>query len=65
LEERAPHASEDTVEIGGEMKTFKTIRFPLLDHRGQITAVGGISVDVTEVGAQGRGLYLWIEAAAL
>lgn len=47
LEEQAPHERVDTVEIGGEMKTFKSIRFPLLDEEGEITAVGGISVDIT------------------
>jgi PAS domain S-box-containing protein len=47
LDERTPHEREDTVEIGGEVKTFKSIRFPLLDEAGEITAVGGISVDIT------------------
>ncbi len=61
LAERAPHASEDTVDIGGEMKTFKTIRFPLLDQQGQITAVGGISVDVS---AENESIRLRDELAA-
>jgi PAS domain S-box-containing protein len=47
LDERTPHEREDTVKIGGELKTFKSIRFPLLDEGGEITAVGGISVDIT------------------
>ena len=47
IDERTSHEREDTVEIGGEMKTFKSIRFPLLDEIGEITAVGGISVDIT------------------
>lgn len=47
VDERRPHEREDTVEIGGEMKTFKSIRFPLLDEEGEITAVGGISMDIT------------------
>lgn len=47
LQERTPHEREDTVEIGGEAKTFKSIRFPLFDEGGEITAVGGISVDIT------------------
>lgn len=47
VDERTPHEREDTVEIGGEVKTFKLIRFPLLDEEGEITAVGGISVDIT------------------
>jgi PAS domain S-box-containing protein len=40
VDERTSHEREDTVEIGGEMKTFKSIRFPLLDEGGEITAVG-------------------------
>jgi PAS domain S-box-containing protein len=47
IDERTSHEREDTVEIGGELKTFKSIRFPLLDEEGEITAVGGISVDIT------------------
>jgi PAS domain S-box-containing protein len=47
LAEGAPHEREDTVEIEGEKKTFKTVRFPLLDETGAITAVGGVSVDIS------------------
>ena len=47
LEEGTPHEREDIVEIGGEAKTFKSIRFPLFDEEGEIAAVGGISVDIT------------------
>lgn len=47
VDEQTSHEREDTVEIGGELKTFKSIRFPLLDEGGEITAVGGISVDIT------------------
>lgn len=47
LEEGVPHEREDTVEIAGTTKTFKTIRFPLVGEQGEIDAVGGISVDIT------------------
>jgi PAS domain S-box-containing protein len=47
LDERVPHAREDTVLIAGVSKTFKTIRFPLLGEDGEITAVGGVSIDIT------------------
>lgn len=47
VDEQTSHEREDTVEIGGETKTFKSIRFPLLDEEGEITAVGGISVEIT------------------
>lgn len=47
LAERIPDSREDTVEIAGVSKTFKTIRFPLLGEDGEITAVGGVSVEIT------------------
>jgi PAS domain S-box-containing protein len=47
IEEKAAHEREDTVEIGGATKTFKTVRFPLLDERGEVSAVGGVSVEIT------------------
>jgi PAS domain S-box-containing protein len=47
LAEHVPHTREDTVAIAGVSKTFKTIRFPLLGEDGEITAVGGVSVDIT------------------
>jgi PAS domain S-box-containing protein len=48
LEGGAIHEREDSVVIGGVPKTFKTIRFPPLDEDGEKTAVGGVSVDVTD-----------------
>jgi PAS domain S-box-containing protein len=47
LTEHLPHARQDTVQIAGVAKTFKTIRFPLLGEDGEITAVGGVSIDIT------------------
>ncbi len=47
LEEGVPHERVDTVEIAGDTRTFKTIRFPLLGEDGELDAVGGISVDIT------------------
>lgn len=61
FDERASHEREDTVEIGGEMKTFKTIRFPLLGEQGEVSAVGGISIDVS---AEREAIRLRDELAA-
>jgi PAS domain S-box-containing protein len=47
LRDRVPHTREDTVAIAGVSKTFKTIRFPLCGEGGEITAVGGISIEIT------------------
>jgi putative two-component system response regulator len=61
FEEKVPHEREDTVEIAGETKIFKTIRFPLLGEQGEVTAVGGISVDIT---AEREAIRLRDELAA-
>jgi len=41
------HRAEETLEIGGVERTFQTVKFPLLNEKGQATAVCGISIDVT------------------
>ena len=61
FEERASHEREDTVEIGGATKTFKTIRFPLLGEQGEVSAVGGVSVDIS---AEREAIRLRDELAA-
>ena len=61
FQERAPHERVDTVEIAGTAKTFKTVRFPLLGERGEVSAVGGISVEIT---AEREAIRLRDELAA-
>jgi PAS domain S-box-containing protein len=41
------HRAEETIEIGGAQRTFQSLKFPLVDERGQAIAVCGISLDVT------------------
>jgi PAS domain S-box-containing protein len=41
------HRAEETIEIGGVERTFQSLKFPLLDEKGEATAVCGISIDVT------------------
>jgi PAS domain S-box-containing protein len=41
------HRAEETIEIGGVHRTFQSLKFPLLDEKGEPTAVCGISIDVT------------------
>jgi PAS domain S-box-containing protein len=55
------HEREDTVEIAGTRKTFKTVRFPLLDENGEVSAVGGVSVEIT---AEREAIRLRDELAA-
>lgn len=47
LEEGTTYDAEETLVIGGAERTFKTVKFPLLDEGGRATAVCGISTDVT------------------
>jgi diguanylate cyclase (GGDEF)-like protein/PAS domain S-box-containing protein len=47
LEGGAVLVGEDTIEDDGDIRTFKTTRFPLLDEAGTIVAVGGVAADVT------------------
>ena len=47
IEERVSHVREDSVEVLGRTRSFKTIRFPLFDEENGVTAVGGVSLDVT------------------
>lgn len=47
--ERVEHCSyEETLVINGEKRYFHSVRFPLLDYKGDITGVCTISRDVTE-----------------
>jgi PAS domain S-box-containing protein len=54
------HRAEETIEIGGVERTFQSVKFPLLDEKGQANAVCGISIDVT---AQREALRLRDELA--
>jgi PAS domain S-box-containing protein/putative nucleotidyltransferase with HDIG domain len=38
---------QETLLIAGEQRTYLTVKFPLLDHGGEIQAVCGVSPDVT------------------
>lgn len=39
--------ADDDVQLAGVRRTLHTVRFPLKNQLGEITAVGGISVDIT------------------
>lgn len=40
---------EETAEAAGEVRTFLSVKFPVLDSHHQIYAVAGISTDITEL----------------
>ncbi|BAU47964.1 histidine kinase [Sulfurifustis variabilis] len=48
IEEGEPHTCEEEMELHGERRTFLAVRFPLRDAAGRVSAVCGISTDITE-----------------
>lgn len=61
LSKGTTYEAEETLEIGGAERTFRTVKFPLVNEDGKATAVCGISTDVT---AQKEALQLRDEMAA-
>jgi PAS domain S-box-containing protein len=61
LDDGTTHRAEETLEIGGVERTFQSVKFPLLNEKGDATAVCGISIDVT---AQRDALHLREELSA-
>ncbi len=43
-----PHAFEESIDFPTGRRHYHTVKFPLRGIRGQIKAVGGVSVDITE-----------------
>lgn len=47
LDEGSTYDAEETMTVEGVERTYKTVKFPLIDEQEQITAVCGISIDIT------------------
>ncbi len=47
LEGGSTYEAEESMSVAGIVRTFKTVKFPLVDPESQITAVCGISIDIT------------------
>jgi PAS domain S-box-containing protein len=47
LDEGKTFETEETLELGGENRTFLNVKFPFVDDSGQIAGIYGISTDVT------------------
>ena len=47
LDDGSTYAAEETMVVEGVERTYKTVKFPLIDEQEQITAVCGISIDIT------------------
>jgi PAS domain S-box-containing protein len=61
LEGGSNYEAEESMVVEGVKRTYKTVKFPLLDPQSQITAVCGISIDIT---SQKDALRLGDELAA-
>ncbi len=48
IDSRKPREKEERLPLEDELKTFVSIRFPLLDDQGRIQAVGGIATDISQ-----------------
>jgi transcriptional regulator with PAS, ATPase and Fis domain len=48
IEEDRIHELEFDVMREGELRTLSDVKFPIRDHSGEIVAIGGIEVDITE-----------------
>ena len=51
------NASEESISIGAESKTFITSQFPLKNQNGKVYGVGGIQTDITERKAMEQRLF--------
>lgn len=60
LRDGTTHRAEETIEIGGMERCFQSVKFPLLNEKGQANAVCGISIDIS---AQRDALQLRDELA--
>jgi PAS domain S-box-containing protein len=47
LRDGSSYEAEETLHIGGVERTYKTVKFPLIDELQEIAAVCGISIDIT------------------
>lgn len=54
LEGGAAFEAEEPIVIAGVERTFKTVKFPLVDERADISAVCGISIDIISEKAEVR-----------
>jgi PAS domain S-box-containing protein len=61
LDSGGTYEAEETIVVGGNEKTFFTVKFPYVDDTGQIAGISGISTDIT---AKKRAEELQRELAA-
>ncbi len=61
LADGSSYEAEETMLVGGVERTYKTVKFPLVDELREIAAVCGISIDIT---AQREAIELRDELSA-
>jgi PAS domain S-box-containing protein len=61
LDDGSSYDAEETMLVGGVERTYKTVKFPLIDEQREIAAVCGISIDIT---AQKEAIELRDELSA-
>jgi PAS domain S-box-containing protein len=47
LAEGGTYQAEETIDVGGEERTFFSVKFPYVDDTGEIVGISGISTDIT------------------
>lgn len=48
LDRGGTYEAEETLQLGDEVRTFFTVKFPYVDDQGEIAGISGISTDVTD-----------------
>ncbi len=48
LDRGGTYEAEETLQVGDEMRTFFTVKFPYVDDQGEIAGISGISTDITD-----------------
>ena len=48
LNEGGTYEAEETLQVGEEVRTFLTVKFPYVDDQGEIAGISGISTDITD-----------------
>ncbi len=48
LEQGGTYTAEETLQVGDEIRSYLTVKFPFVDDDGQITGISGISTDITD-----------------
>lgn len=48
LGEGGTYEAEETLQVGDDVRTFLTVKFPYVDDQGEIAGISGISTDITD-----------------